>query len=102
MPTAGSPSQTSTFGTAPSRDSSSHQPAYKSAALREGTSTASRHREYPHAIDNTGNMVAVRTCPYPTGTSISGNQKSNCATSPGWYRVRDCPRTASYVVRGTG
>ena len=31
---------------------------------------------------NTGSSFAVRVWPNPTGNSISGNQKSHCATSP--------------------
>jgi len=36
----------------------------------------------PHTIVNTGSAVEVRTWPYPTGTTASGNQKSHCAISP--------------------
>ena len=44
LPTAASPSQTSTRGTAPSVAISYHQPAYSSSARRLGTSTADAHR----------------------------------------------------------
>ena len=46
-PTAPSPSQTSTRGTAPSAAISCHQPANRSSARRVGISTADSHREYP-------------------------------------------------------
>ena len=44
-PTAPSPSQTSTRGTAPSEAISCHQPAIRSSAVREGISTAAAVRE---------------------------------------------------------
>jgi hypothetical protein len=44
-PTAPSPSHTSTRGTAPSAAISCHQPANKSPACRDGTSTPGSHRE---------------------------------------------------------
>ena len=66
-----------TRGTAPNCSSSCHQPAYKSGAPRLGTNTAEAHREYPHTMVNTGNCLVVRTCPNPTGTTMSGNQKSH-------------------------
>ena len=81
-PTAPSPSHTNTRGTAPNIERCCHQPAYRSSALRVGINTAEAHREYPHTIVNTGNCVAVRTWPYPTGTTTSGNQKSHWAISP--------------------
>jgi len=87
LPTAPSPSHTSIRGTPPSPITGSvnrrHQPAYKSSAHREGTSRAVSHREYADTITSTGNPVAVRTCPAPTGRLIGGNQKSHCAISPG-------------------
>jgi hypothetical protein len=62
---------------------SCHQPAYKSCTPRLGTNTADDHREYPVTIVNTGNCLAVRSYLNPTGTTMSGNQKSQCAISPG-------------------
>ena len=82
-PTAPSPSHTSVLGTAPRVSRFAHHPANRSCSPREGTSTAARNREYPLTIVSTGSRVAVRTCPHPTGRVMSGNQKSNCASSPG-------------------
>ncbi len=50
--------------------------------MRVGISTAISHRAYPVTMVNTGSWAAVRACPNPTGTSMSGNQKSHCAISP--------------------
>jgi hypothetical protein len=47
---------------------------------------------------NTGSNFADRVWPNPTGTSMSGNQKSHCATSPAAYAVR----LAGSGVRYTG
>jgi len=45
-------------------------------------SRANSVREYAATIVNTGSCLAVRVCPNPTGTTMSGNQKSFCAISP--------------------
>ena len=59
------------------------------AQLARGGQTAPRHLEYPDTIVSTGRAVAVRCCPAPTVTRMSGNQKSNWASSPGSYAVRE-------------
>ncbi len=87
-PTAPSPSHTNTLGTAPNVERCCHHPAYKSSAVRVGINSAEAHREYPHTMVSTGNAVAVRTWPYPTGTTTSGNQKSHCPISPATYVAR--------------
>ena len=33
-------------------------------------------------MTSTGNLVAVRVWPNPTGSVMSGNQKPHCPTSP--------------------
>ena len=43
--------------------------------------------------------MAVRTWPAPTGTVVGGNQKSNWATSPGRYVVRDAGSGGRYTGR---
>ena len=45
--------------------------------------------------------VAVRTWPYPTGTTTSGNQKSHCAISPATYVVRDAGSGGRYTGRNS-
>ena len=60
-PTAPSPSQTSSRGTASSALMSCHHPASSSSCARDGTSTADSHREYPVTIVSTGSWFAVRT-----------------------------------------
>ena len=45
--------------------------------------------------------VAVRTWPYPTGTSTSGNQKSHWAISPATYVVRDAGSGGRYTGRNS-
>jgi hypothetical protein len=98
-PIAPSPSHTSSFGTAPSAWISAHHPANRSSAHRDGTSSAEAHREYPHTIVSTGSCFADRTCPNPTGTATSGNQKSCCAISPAAYAVRDAGSGGRYAGR---
>jgi hypothetical protein len=98
-PTAPSPSHTSSLGTAPSASISAHHPANRSSAHRDGTSSADAHREYPETIVSTGSCLAVRTCPNPTGTCTSGNQKSHCASSPAAYAVRDAGSGGRYAGR---
>ena len=100
-PIAPSPSHTSTRGTAPSLSISCHQPANRSGAPRDGTSTPESHREYPVTIVRTGSRFAVRTCPDPTGSSISGNQKSHCAISPAAYAVRLAGSGGKYAGRNS-
>ena len=41
----------------------------------------------------------MRTCPNPTGTLPSGNQKSSCAISPAAYAVRDAGSGGRYAGR---
>ena len=100
-PTAPSPSHTSTRGTAPRFSISCHQPANRSSACRDGISAAARCREYPHAIVSTGNCLAVRDCPNPTGSVTGGNQKSCWAISPAAYAVRDAGSGGRYAGRSS-
>jgi hypothetical protein len=55
----------------------------------------------PHTIVNTGSAVEVRTWPYPTGTTASGNQKSHCAISPATQVVRDAGSGGRYTGRNS-
>jgi len=100
-PIAPSPSHTSTRGTAPRPSISRHQPANRSAACRDGISTADSHREYPVTIVSTGSRVAVRTCPNPAGSAMSGNQKSHWAISPAAYAVRLAGSGGRYAGRSS-
>ena len=50
---------------------------------------------------STGNCLAVRTCPAPTGTSMSGNQKSHWAISPAAYAVREAGSGGRYTGRSS-
>ena len=43
----------------------------------------------------------MRTCPDPTGTRTSGNQKSSCAISPAAYAVRDAGSGGKYTGRSS-
>ena len=61
---------------------SRHQPANRFSARRDGISIATSQREYPQITVNTGNCAGLRVCPNPTASSIGGNDKSHCATSP--------------------
>ncbi len=50
---------------------------------------------------NTGSCLAVRTWPHPTGSVMSGNQKSHCASSPAAYNVRDAGSGGRYIGRNS-
>jgi hypothetical protein len=50
---------------------------------------------------STGSCMAVRACPNPTGTSISGNQKSCWAISPATYCVREHGSGGRYTGRSS-
>jgi hypothetical protein len=69
--------------------------------VRGPISTADAHREYPDTIVSTGSCFAVLTCPHPTGTVISGNQKSSWASSPAAYEVRDAGSGGRYAGRSS-
>ncbi|CRK60480.1 1-deoxy-D-xylulose 5-phosphate synthase [Alloactinosynnema sp. L-07] len=100
-PTAPSPSQTSTRGTAPNFSTSRHHPANKSSAQRFGISTAESHREYPHAMVSTGRRAGLRACPNPTGSVIGGNHRSHWAISPAAYVVREAGSGGRYTGRNS-
>src|SRR6266540_1484550 len=100
-PTAPSPSHTSTRWTAPSPSSSCHQPPKRSSVPRVGSSSAPSQRAYPVTPTSTGSWVGVRTCPHPTGTSMSGNHRSNWAISPAAYAVRDAGSGGKYAGRSS-
>jgi hypothetical protein len=55
----------------------------------------------PDIMVNTGNCAAVRTCPPPTGTATSGNQKLHWAISPPAYAVRDARSGGEYTGRSS-
>ena len=50
---------------------------------------------------NTGNCLAVRVCPNPTGSSMSGNQKSHWAISPATSLVRLAGSGGRYTGRSS-
>ena len=59
------------------------------------------HAAEPHTMVNTGNCAAVRTCPPPTGTSRSGNQKLHWAISPPAKAVCDTGSGGEYTGRNS-
>ena len=100
-PTAPSPSQTNTRGTAPSPAISRHQPAYRSSrsATAPAPPTATASSRAPSSTPAAASPSA--DCPNPTGNSMSGNHKSHCAISPASYTVREAGSGGRYTGRNS-
>ena len=96
-PTAPSPSQTSTRGTAPAAASSCHQPAIQ-VLRRAGSGSAPRdsHREYPPTIVSTGSCVAVRSARTRPAAGCRGTRSRTARSRPAHTLVREAGSGGRY------